>query len=268
MAECPSPPKRLWLRGDAALLDRPVVAIVGTRTATAYGERIAFELARTLAGAGAAVISGLARGIDAAAHCGALEAGGATIAVLGTGLDVVYPRAHAALQREIAERGLLISELAPADLAHGGSFPRRNRIIATLAHVTVVVEAGVKSGALITAAYALELGRTIAAVPGPIDIPQAEGSNALLRDGAMPITSISDAVTLLGLDKPLRAADVPVEGAERLLWDALAAGAADLDTLCGRAALPAHQGMAAISALELRGLVRCELTGEIRRSTG
>ena len=210
-------------------------------------------------------MSGLARGIDAAAHRGALEAEGATVAVLGTGVDIVYPRGHARLQATIGERGLLLSELAPSNPAHGGSFPRRNRLIAALASVTVVVEAGVKSGALITATHALELGRTVAAVPGPIDVPQAQGSNELLRDGAVPITSIADAVTLLGLDTPVRRVDLPDAGTERLLWDALGAGAADLDTLCARMAVPAHEGMAAVSALELRGLIECSLTGEIRR---
>lgn len=266
LLDCPTAPPRVWLRGNGAVLDRPCVAIVGTRAATAYGERIAHDLARTLAAAGACVVRGLARGIEAAAHRGALDAGGATAAVLGTGVDIAYPRAHGRLQHDIGDRGVLVSELAPALAAHGGSFPRRNRIIAALSAVTVVVEAGVKSGALITAAQALELGRTVAVVPGPIDVPQAQGSNELIRDGALPITSVSDAVTLLGLDAPVRAIDLPTAGAELHLWQALAAGPADLDTLCARASLPAHEGMAAASALEMRGLVRCELTGEIRRT--
>jgi DNA processing protein len=260
------PPRTLWTRGHLALLERPCVAIVGTRRATAYAERVTRELARSLARAGACVVSGLARGVDVAAHRAALEADGATCAVLGTGLDVVYPRGHAALQREIGERGLLLSELAGSYAAHGGSFPRRNRIIAALARVTIVVEAGVKSGALITANHALELNRTVAAIPGPIDIPQAEGSNELLRDGATMIASMADAVALLGLTAPARARDLPADGSERALWDALAAGHADLDTLSTRARLPAHEAMAAVSALELRGLVECTLTGEIRRS--
>jgi DNA processing protein len=159
-----------------------------------------------------------------------------------------------------------VSELAPQNAAHGGSFPRRNRIIAALAAVTVVVEAGVRSGALITATHALELGRTVAAVPGPIDVPQAQGSNELLRDGALLISSIADAVTMLGLDAPIRRVDIPADGAERQVWDALGAGPADLDTLCARVSLPAHEGMATVSALELRGLVTCALTGEIRRA--
>jgi DNA processing protein len=258
-------PGLLWARGDLSLLERPCVAIVGTRRATAYGERVTRELARALARAGATVISGLARGIDAVAHRAALEVQGATVAVLGTGLEVVYPKGHARLQQEIAERGLLLSELTPTNAAHGGSFPKRNRIIAALASVTVVVEAGVKSGALITASHALELNRTIAVVPGPIDVPQAQGSNELLRDGALAITSVADAIALLGLTAPARSADLAPDGAERRLWEALAHGAADLDTLCTRAALPAHEGMAAVSALEIRGLIECALSGEIRR---
>jgi DNA processing protein len=265
LMECSDPPRRLWARGNLALLDRTCVAIVGTRRATAYGERVARELGRVLALAGATVISGLARGIDAAAHRGALDVGGATCAVLGTGLDVVYPKGHAQLQAKIGEMGLLLSELEPADPAHGGSFPRRNRIIAALASVTVVVEAGVKSGALITAGFALEIGRTVAAVPGPIDVPQAAGSNELLRDGATAIVSMADAVALAGLTAPVRVADLPAAGPGRRLWDALGTGPADLDTLCTRAALPAHEGLAAVSELELRGLVECALSGEIRR---
>lgn len=258
-------PKTLWYEGDLALLEAPCVSIVGTRRATAYGERVARELARTLAQAGATVISGMARGIDAAAHRGALEAG-ATVAVLGTGLDVTYPKGHAALQREISTRGLLLSELAPADPAHGGSFPRRNRIIAALGHVTIVVEAGAKSGALITAELALEMGRTVAAVPGPVDVPQALGSNELLRDGATAVTSMADALALAGLTAPVRVADLPAGGPERLMWDAIGEGAANLDTLCTRARLPAHEGMAAVAALELRGIVECALSGEVRRA--
>lgn len=259
------PPRTLWARGDLTLLDRPCVAIVGTRRATAYGERVARELARVLAGSGAAIVSGLARGIDSCAHRGALDVAGATIAVLGTGLDVVYPRGHAQLQRTIAERGLLLSELEPNDPAHRGSFPERNRIIAAISIVTIVVEAGLRSGALRTARDALAMGRTVAAVPGPIDVPQAEGSNVLIRDGATPITSIADAVTLAGVIAPIRLHDLPEQGAERRLWKALGQGAADLDTLCTRASLPAHLGLAAVGTLEIRGMIECTLSGEIRR---
>lgn len=261
-----SPPARIWVRGDLALLGRPCVAIVGTRRATPYAERVTAQLARTLAQAGACVISGLARGVDAAAHRGALSAEGATCGVLGTGLDVVYPRGHAALQADIGRRGLLVSELEPLNAAHGGSFPQRNRIIAALASLTIVVEAGFGSGALLTAEHAEQLGRTVAAVPGPIDVPQAQGSNELLRDGATMIATSADALALMGLTAPIRLANLPEGGGERRMWDALAHGAASLDTLCTRSGLPAHQGMAAVSSLEMRGLIECALSGEIRRA--
>ena len=265
LADCPDPPRTLWARGDLAVLDRPTVAIVGTRRATGYAERVTRQVASTLARAGACVISGLARGVDAAAHRGALEVGGATVAVLGTGLDVCYPRGHASLQRDIGARGLLLSELPPHVAAHGGSFPKRNRIIAALAQATIVVEAGVKSGALITASHALEMHRTVAAVPGPIDVPQAQGSNELLRDGANVIASMADALALLGLTAPIRLQDIPEGTDERTVWQALEVGGLDLESLAARASLPAHLTLAAVSALELRGLVECALTGEIRR---
>ena len=265
LLDLPDPPRRIWMRGDRALLDMPCVAIVGTRRATPYAERVAAQIATTLARAGACVVSGLARGVDGVAHRAALAANGATIAVLGTGLDVVYPRGHAALQEEIGRRGLLISELEPRNRAHGGSFPNRNRIIAAISSLTIVVEGGLLSGALITARKATELGRTLAAVPGPIDVPQSRGSNELMRDGAHPITSMADVLSLVGLTAPILIGDLPPDGCERRIWDALALGAADIDTLCTRARLPANEGMAAVSALEVRGLVECALSGEVTR---
>ena len=128
-----------------------------------------------------------------------------------------------------------------------------------------MVEGGEKSGALITAKHALEMGRCVGAVPGPIDVPQSAGSNRLLADGAVVIASMADAVLLAGVVAPIRASELPEQGAERRLWDALALGAADLDTLCTRAAIPAHEGLAAVSALEIRGMIECALSGEIRR---
>ncbi len=262
----PHPPATLWARGNLSVLAQPCVAIVGTRRATPYATRVARELGRSLARAGACVVSGLARGVDAEAHRGALDVGGATCAVLGTGLDVVFPKGHAQLQADIAARGLLLSELEPQHAAHRGSFPNRNRIIAALSKATIVVEAPLLSGALITSRVAFELGRSVGAIPGPIDVPQSQGSNEVLRDYGCAITSITDAITLMGLNAPIRLAELPEGSPERRMWEALADGAADLDTLCTRSRLPAHEGMAAVSALELRGLVECALTGEIRRS--
>lgn len=251
--------------GALATLDAPRVAIVGTREATAYGERVTRELAGALARAGACIVSGLARGIDAAAHRAALANGGRTVAVLGTGVDVAYPVGHRALHEEIAERGLLLAEQRPGSRAHKGSFPRRNRIIAALARLVIVVEAPWRSGALNTAAHANDLGRTIAAVPGPIDAPASAGTNAMIRDGgAHLIGTIGDALTLAGLSGSPRSRVEP-EGDARSVWLALADGALELEAIVATTRLPAGRCLAAVSALELAGAVECEITGGIRR---
>lgn len=266
LRDVPDPPPVVYVCGHDEWLDHtPIVAIVGTRAATAYGERVTREIAGQLARAGALVLSGMARGIDAAAHRGALGSNGRSGAVLGTGVDVAYPVAHRALHAELGARGVLIAEQPPGEHATGGSFPERNRIIAALADLVIVIEAGVKSGALITATRALELGRTVAAVPGPIDSPQCAGSNELLRDGAQVIASAADALALVRLTAPLRAPAPDVAGTERVVWDALSRGALDLDTLATRTALPARAVMAAVTRLEMSGAVECALTGEVRR---
>lgn len=260
-----NPPPTLWVIGNLSVLDRPVVAIVGTRKSTLYGERITRELSAALARAGACVISGMARGIDGVAHVAALDGGGLTAAVLGTGVDLVYPPSHRALYRRIATSGLLLSELPPGAHSHGGSFQQRNRLIAALAKVTIVVEAPAMSGALGTAKWAQELNREVAAVPGPIDSPQSEGCNVLFRDGAHPITSVADALALAGLTPALRALREPADPDQSRVWQALHDGPADLDTLCHRSSLPVQRCLAAVTALELNGTIECALTGEIRR---
>src|SRR5687767_6727402 len=263
-----APPRVLWAIGDIATLKSPVVAIVGTRKATAYGERVTREIAGSLARAGACIVSGLARGIDGIAHRAALDAHGRTVAVLGTGVDIAYPAGHRPLHARIREHGLLLSEELPGACAGPGSFPRRNRLIAALASITIVVEAGVKSGAIITANHALDLGRTVAAVPGPIDMPQSAGTNGLLRDGATVIADVADALQLAGLTPPARRPDPEIiSAAEQAVWAALRDGALDVDTLTVRAGLPARDCLAAVTTLELNGAIECALTGEIRRRT-
>jgi len=265
LTDLPNPPTRLWWIGDLGLLDKTLVTIVGTRRATGYGERITREVATALARAGACVVSGMALGIDAAAHRAALDANGSTIAVLGTGADVAYPRAHASLHRQIADRGLVLSEMPPGAHSHAGSFPNRNRILAAMSRLTIVVEAPFESGALITAKHANDLGRDIGVVPGAIDSPQSQGSNLLMRDGAHPIVSVADALSLAGL-APLPHAEPDLDDeAEARVWGALGHGAATLDELCARAGLPVSQCLTAVTGLELRGAVECALTGEVRR---
>jgi DNA processing protein len=265
LEELPQPPECLWWIGDRSVLELPCVAIVGTRRATAYGERITRELAGALARAGACVISGMARGIDGVAHVAALDAKGKTVAVLGTGVDVAYPPSHRALHARIAASGMLLSELPPGAHSHGGSFPKRNRLIAALARLTIIVEAPIKSGALITAERATDLHRDVGVVPGPIDSPQSEGSNLLLRDGAHPITSAADALALMGLTPAVHTLLDPEDPDQERVWRALREGPADMDTLCHRASLPVQRCLTAVTALELSGSIECALTGEVRR---
>jgi len=266
LLELHDPPPVLFAIGDLAAIAPPACAIVGTRRATGAGERATRAIAAALAAAGVSVLSGMARGIDGVAHRAALDAGGRSAAVLGTGVDIAYPAAHARMHRELAERGLLLSEELPGDRASAGSFPKRNRILAALAQVTIVVEAPRQSGALITAGHALDLGRTVAAVPGPFDAPQSLGSNLLLRDGAVVIAEIEDALALFGIAKP-RAERAPQleTDAERAVWLVLGDGAAALDEICARTGLPAREGIGAVTALEMKGVVEVEVGGNWRR---
>ena len=193
------PPALLFCRGDPALLLKSSVTVVGSRRSTPYGRRVAETLAAELSVRGVVVVSGLALGIDGAAHRGALESGGDTIAVLGSGVDLIQPSSHRALGQRISREGLLVSEFLPGEPAQAHHFPRRNRILAALGGAVVVVEAGERSGAFITVEHALDLGRDVYAVPGPVDSPQSRGCNALLQQGAYLVSSVHDFVRELEL---------------------------------------------------------------------
>lgn len=266
LTDLTQPPRELFCLGDQALLLRPAVSIVGTRDSTHYGERTTRRLASDLARAGVCVVSGMARGIDATAHRAALENNGATIAVLGTGIDVPYPAGHRPLHAAIAARGLVLSENPPGASAQRGSFPKRNRIIAALGRITVVVEAGQKSGALNTASHALDLGRVVAAVPGQIDSEQSAGANQLIRDGAVVITSSADLLALLGLSPPPAGRTLPsLPDGEQKVWEAVGFNFTDSDAVILKTGLAPAECLSAITSLELMGLVECSLAGEIRR---
>jgi DNA processing protein len=244
------PPIGLFVRGtaDAELLARPAVAVVGARACSAYGSHVARTLARELAAAGLVVVSGLARGVDGAAHRGALEAGGLTVAVLGCGIDRDYPASHRELARGISESGLIVSEYAPEVEPAPWRFPARNRVIAGLAVATVVVEARERSGALITADLALEEGREVFAVPGEITSSLSKGTNALLRSGAAPLTAVGDVLEHFGLEiQPAVAAD----SAAAQILDHLPATA---DELARLTELDPGQLAALLAELELAGL--------------
>ena len=266
LLDLPHPPTPLFAIGDRGVLDRPRIAVVGTRNSTGYGERVTRNLGLAFARAGVTVVSGMARGIDSKAHRTALENGAGTVAVLGTGIDVPYPVGHRALHRQIGIEGLVLSENPPGETARQGSFPRRNRIIAALAPVTVVVEADFRSGAINTATQALELGRTVAAVPGAIDSVQSRGTNQLLKDGAHVITSPEDALALIGITlKPEKPPTPLLPDTEQKLWDALDDGMKLTDDLPALTNLSLADCLAAITSLEIMGLIDCTLAGELKR---
>ncbi|MEO8290388.1 MAG: DNA-processing protein DprA [Gaiellaceae bacterium] len=253
LAELHDPPARVFVRGQAAALAGPCVAVVGARSCSAYGAQVARSLGRDLAAAGVTVVSGLARGVDGEAHRGALEGGGVTVAVLGCGIDRDYPRSHSELARRIVAIGAVASEYPPGVEPAPWRFPARNRIIAGLALATVVVEARERSGALITADFALELGRDVFAVPGEITSGLSAGTNDLLRQGAAPLTSVSDVLEAIGIEpEPPRRASVS-EAAHALLA-LLADGARGADELTRLAELPSGEVAAALVELELAGL--------------
>jgi DNA processing protein len=254
LAQLHDPPATVFVRGRHDALAEPAVAVVGARSCSAYGSQVARMLGRELAGAGLIVVSGLARGIDGEAHRGALESGGTTVAVLGCGIDRDYPRAHAGLAARIREQGAVVSEYPAGTEPAPWRFPARNRIIAGLCLATVVVEARERSGALITADFALELGREVFAVPGEITAALSAGTNDLLRQGATPLLSAQDVLAVLGIEPPERPPP-EVSGAATSVLRLLADGSLDFDELARLAGRSSAEVAAALVELELAGLV-------------
>jgi DNA processing protein len=259
LAAIHDPPAELFLRGEgeSATLADPAVAVVGARACSAYGRSVARSLARELAAAGLVVVSGMARGIDGEAHRGALDSDGVTVAVLGCGVDRDYPAAHAELARRICGRGLVISEYEPGVEPAPWRFPARNRIIAGLCAATVVVEARERSGALITADFALEEGRDLMAVPGEITSSLSAGTNALLKLGAAPVTCAGDVLELFDLAPAPRTQSQLGPDAQSLL-ERLREAALTGDELVRLSGMGAGQASAALLELELARSVTLE----------
>ena len=262
LCEIHDPPPVLYVRGELAAGERRAVAIVGSRRTTPYGRAVAQALGRGLAEAGVAVVSGLALGIDAAAHEGALEAGGRAIAVLGCGIDQYYPVAHRDLTDRVAKAGAVITEFPPETAPLPMNFPIRNRVIAGMTLGTVVVEAPAKSGALITAGLALEQGREVFAVPGSINSELARGTHQLLKEGAKLVESVQDILEELDLEQGTTRAPLPTagqDGGEQPAGDPLLAylslDPVGLEDLQEKTGLPAGELSARLLLLELRGLV-------------
>jgi DNA processing protein len=256
LAAIHDPPPGLFVRGggELELLGRPSVAIVGARACSSYGSQVARRLGRELARAGLVVVSGLARGVDGEAHRGVLETGGVTVAVLGCGVDRDYPASHRELARRIAERGLIVSEYAPGVEPAPWRFPARNRIVAGLAAATVIVEARERSGALITADFALEEGREVFAVPGEITSSLAAGTNKLLCLGATPLTEPGDVLEALGI-VPTKLPAMALGSDEQTVLARLLESPATADELVRATELETQAVAAAVVELELAGLV-------------
>jgi DNA processing protein len=258
------PPPVLWLRGARPALDPPAVAVVGSRAGSPYAVAVAEQLATDLAARGIAVVSGLARGVDSAAHRGALAAGGVTIAVLGSGADVVYPREHAPLARDIARGGAVVSELVPGTPPQPHFFPMRNRIISGLSRAVVVIEAGERSGSLITARCALDQGRDVLAVPGNVLTGRNRGGHGLLRDGARIVETADDIVEelqlgLAGASPRARGARARADGppeADAVLASLAPGEACDVDTVAERSGIDVARLLPRLLDLELQGRVR------------
>ncbi|HYB95363.1 MAG TPA: DNA-processing protein DprA [Vicinamibacterales bacterium] len=262
LAQIADPPACLWTRGDQSAWSEICVAVIGARNASNEGLIAAREIAADLARAGVVVVSGLARGIDSAAHRGALDGGGRTIAVLGTGIDRVYPAEHDRLTEEIAARGLLVTEFAPGSPPDEWHFPRRNRIISGLSKAVVVVEAREKSGSLITARLAADQGREVMAVPGTIVGGRNRGGNALLRDGAKLVESAVDILQELGLE-PRSAFGVPRAAGTAQSFEVVEF---TVDQLAEQMRIPPGEALARLLEWELAGEVQRIGSGRFVRS--
>jgi DNA processing protein len=260
LKEIDQPPPVLYMRGELKPEDFWSVAVVGTRRVSAYGRQVADELAMYLANNAVTVISGLARGVDAIAHQSALKAGGRTIAVLGCGVDRIYPPEHTPLAEKIMANGALLSDYAPGTPPDASNFPPRNRIISGLSMATVVVEAGQTSGSLITAQFAADQGREVFAVPGNILAPQSKGTNRLIADGAHPMLSVQDLLEILDLRRVTEQLEVhkilPGNETEEKLLRVLSHEPMHMDEIRIQIGLPIERVSASLVMMDLKGLVK------------
>jgi DNA processing protein len=261
LGRLPQPPEQVYIRGDLlSLLKRPRVAIVGSRSLSAYGRETTHKLTTALANQGVVIVSGLALGVDSVAHKAAVEAGGQTIAVLPAGVETPYPRSHNRLAEDILKKGgALISEYPADAIAWPANFLARNRIIAALSDVVLVTEAAARSGSLNTARYGMELGLDVLAVPGNIYSPTSEGTNNLIKTGALPATRVEDILQLLGLESSLkqgRAVPKVGDSSQQKLIDLLATGHTDGAELLDKSQLDVAAYNQALTMLEISGTVR------------
>jgi DNA processing protein len=260
LKEINQPPPVLYVKGDLLLQDDLAVGIVGTRRITGYGRQVTEEFASRLGMEHVTVISGMARGVDSIAHAAAIKSGGRTIAVLGSGIDQIYPPENRQLAEHIAQNGAVISDYPPGTSPDASNFPPRNRIISGLSRAVIIVEAGEKSGALITAGFAADQGRDVFAVPGGIYAPQSKGTNALIQRGASPLLRIEDLLESLDILQAQRhqyaQLALPADGMENILYQLLRNEPLHIDDITSRSGLPIEQVSATLTMMELKGLVR------------
>ncbi len=260
LKEIAQPPPVIYLRGEYLAEDLFAVAIVGTRKMTPYGRQVTADISSYLSANGVTVVSGLARGVDALAHTSALEAGGRTLAVLGSGVDRIYPPENRGLAEKIMAHGAIISDYAPGTAPDSANFPPRNRIISGLSLAVVVVEAGETSGALITAGFAAEQGREVFAVPGNILAPQSKGTNRLIQNGALPLLNMEDLMQPLNLTrlpehKAVRKI-IPSDAVEAQLLKTLSDQPVHVDEIQNQTGLPIEKVSATLALMELKGMIR------------
>ena len=253
------PPLKLYCIGDLDLLKEQGVAVVGTRRCSSYGRWASYEIGKQIASCGVTVISGMAEGVDSGGHRGCLDAKGKTIAVLGTGIDICFPKSNKQLYERIASEGLIVSEYAPGDNTGAWAFPERNRIIAGLSKCVVVVEGTKKSGSMITANLALEQSREVFAVPGNINQPNAAGVNMLIRDGAMPITSIDELPEILHIGESKsfkKILDRCSDDEKKVMRFVTKNPGSDIETVAFKLLLEMNEVSALVTALELKGYIK------------
>ena len=257
LLEIKNPPKQLYYKGNMDILRKPCVAVVGSRTTTAYGRNTATAISRKLAQAGATVISGMALGIDTCAHNGALSVGGSTAAVFGCGIDVCYPPENSGLKNEIEREGLVLSEYPPGTPAERYNFPNRNRIISGLSQIVVVVQARNRSGALITAELAAEQGREVLAVPGNIDSQYNLGNNKLIKEGATAVISADDVLEAAGLNGVSESqAKARLSDTEYAIYDLLRSnGEMSIDQVCYHMKRTPAYVNPILSVMEMKGVI-------------
>jgi DNA processing protein len=260
LAEISGRPSILFVRGELTPADERAVAIVGTRRTTQYGRQAAEQVASELAQAGVTVVSGLARGIDTVAHRAALAAGGRTIAVLGSGVDIIYPSENRNLAEQIIESGAVVSEFVPGTKPDAQNFPARNRIVSGMSLGTVIVEAPARSGALITASFAADQGREVFVIPGNVYSPASEGANALLRDGARLVRHGGDVLEDLGFvtggSNAIAQMPLQIDEKESRVFSIVGRDASHIDDIAEQANLTAAETGAILLTLELKGLLR------------